>query len=173
MKPRLILFPERNERKPHLTESIERVIGRFWAKVVKSEWCWTFPTPHPDGYARLYANGKAMLAHGFSWLIHFGEIPEGMCVCHRCDNTMCVRPDHLFLGTHQENILDASKKGRLASQIGEKSSLAKLTNEQVVKIRERRSAGLTYEAIAKEFNVSKATVWLIITGRRWSHVASE
>lgn len=65
-----------------------------------------------DGYACLHYNRTTVRAHRMSWIVHFGEIPKGLCVCHKCDNRICINPDHLFLGTHQDNNDDMIAKGR-------------------------------------------------------------
>lgn len=94
--------------------SIER---RFWPKVIIiEEGCWGWDgSKHKFGYGKIGKGGKYggwMCAHVLSWLIHFGDIPEGLHVCHKCDNPECCRPDHLFLGTHKQNMEDAKRKGR-------------------------------------------------------------
>lgn len=94
-------------------ESAER---RFWAKVRLSDGCWEWTASlSSQGYGMLKVGGKhgaAMRAHRLSWLLHHGEIPAGQCVLHHCDNRLCVRPDHLFLGSQLDNIADRDKKGR-------------------------------------------------------------
>jgi len=87
----------------------------FWARVNKSDGCWEWTGRKMYfgyGSIRLYRNAPQISSHRASWQIHFGEIPEGLCVLHRCDNPSCVRPDHLFLGTIQDNNMDAKQKGR-------------------------------------------------------------
>lgn len=95
---------------------------RFWAKVnkdgptVRAElgpcWAWTADRNH-KGYGRLQLGGNVVeLAHRYSWALHVGPIPEGMLVCHHCDNPVCVRPEHLFVGTAKDNTADMIAKGR-------------------------------------------------------------
>lgn len=88
---------------------------RFWKKVNKSDGCWEWTASvHHNGYGRIgQGDAKSTLAHRCSYEMHYGSIPDGLYVCHRCDNRRCVRPDHLFLATQSENMLDAGRKGRL------------------------------------------------------------
>jgi hypothetical protein len=100
------------------------------------------------------------MAHRIAWSRVFGPIPDGLVVCHRCDNPPCVRPDHLFLGTHQDNDADRDAKGRTAN--GERIGAAKLTDEQVAEIRRLRDAGLSQTSIAARYGVSQSHVSRIV-----------
>jgi hypothetical protein len=87
---------------------------RFWKKVDTSGECWEWRASlWGGGYGCFWTGEKRALAHRVSWELAHGEIPSGMCVCHSCDNKLCVRPDHLFLGTQRDNVQDAIKKNRL------------------------------------------------------------
>ena len=88
---------------------------RFRQKVAvghKKE-CWEWQGNRDQyGYGVIFYNGKLAKAHRLSWTLHFGNITDGLCVCHHCDNPSCVNPSHLFLGTHQDNAKDRESKGR-------------------------------------------------------------
>lgn len=86
---------------------------RFWAHVAQSEGCWEWQASvFRTGYGQFRDGGRSMRAHRVAWELVNGPIPEGLHVCHRCDNRKCVRPDHLFLGTRSDNMQDMSAKGR-------------------------------------------------------------
>ena len=86
---------------------------RFWDKVKKVEnGCWEWQNEKVGGYGRIRIDGVKQLAHRVSWIMHFGGIPKNMHVLHTCDNPSCVNPEHLFIGTHQDNMKDRDKKGR-------------------------------------------------------------
>jgi len=114
-----------------------------------------------DGYGRVKIggrNGKFVLAHRFIYEKMIGVIPDKILVCHTCDNPPCVNPDHLFLGTHQDNMNDMKKKGRAHRTIGERSGLCKLTTDQINDI--RRDSRKQIE-IANDYGVVKSTISMI------------
>src|SRR3989442_111886 len=94
-------------------------VSRFWAKVDKSSDCWIWTGALSQrGYGEFSVlSGSWVLAHRFSWQLHFGAIPVGLCVCHACDNRTCVNPSHLWLGTHTANMKDKQVKGRAKTGI--------------------------------------------------------
>lgn len=130
---------------------------RFHSKVRKSPdpdgcWLWT-GTTNWSGYGQIDKVG----AHRVAYLLATGVDPAELDVCHVCDNPPCVRPDHLFLGTHAENMADSSRKGRA-------TALKKVTADQVQAIRERYAAGERSRDLAQEFGVSVSQVGRIVTG---------
>ncbi len=136
--------------------------------------CWHWPgSKNKDGYGRVWLNKTYRLAHRYSWEFHNGAIPSGLCVCHHCDNPACVNPAHLFLGTHRENIQDAVRKGRMRPQRmpGERHPNAKLTEEQVAKIRFRtKYKTMSRRELAESFGVSWSAIAHVQKGRGWNHV---
>lgn len=145
----------------------------FWAKVRREDECWVWcGYIGRGGYGRL--NRKEVVstgsysAHRYSWLLSYGAIPNGVTVCHTCDNRRCVRPDHLFLGTILDNMADMRKKGR--SSRGERNSRAKMTEETVRQLRSRVQDGISQRQIAVEFGLTQSTVSHIATKRLWKHV---
>lgn len=139
---------------------------RFWSRVRKGDGCWEWTGEvRATGYARIRVNGREETAHRASWLIHNGPIPAGMVVCHTCDNRICVRPDHLFLGTQAENVADRDAKGRAAR--GERQWKARLTEQDVRYI---RASGKTAYRLAKDFGMDKSTIQAVLNRESWKHV---
>jgi DNA invertase Pin-like site-specific DNA recombinase len=147
---------------------------RFWQKVViiSEDGCWEWTgSRNKDGYGQIWVNGKNKRTNRVAWELHFGEIPEGLCVCHHCDNPACVRPDHLFLGTQKDNAQDMVKKGR--SAFGEKMGNSKLNETQVKEIRELYNSGLfTYKELGNKFGISISNIRDITNKKIWSQVNS-
>jgi hypothetical protein len=150
----------------------ERLLSRV--KINHSTGCWEYIGPILNsGYGQIKGRG-AFTAHRLSWLIHKGAIPKGMCICHRCDNRICVNPDHLFLGDIRANSVDMWKKGRghrnaaQPKQRGVRHWKAKLTVEQILEIRKRRDE--PRKLLAKEFGTSARYISSIICRTKWKHL---
>ena len=155
------------------------VLKRFWQKVnineVDSCWIW-IAARNRQGYGEFFVNGKLMRAHRVSWMIMRGNIPSGLFCCHHCDNPPCVNPKHLFLGTQNDNMVDAIKKERnnlsgIIGRKGEKNRQAKLTERDVLLIRDLyKNADYTKYKLSNIFSVSTQQIHWIVTNRRWTHI---
>lgn len=143
---------------------------RFEKHVISKDNCWlTDLWCNDKGYPQISLNKKSINASRVSFQLYNGEIPEGIFVCHKCDNPSCVNPEHLFLGTHKENMRDMVQKGR--SNKGSKNSQSKLTEKEVFQIKALLfETDLTTERLGILFNVSSRTILLIKQNSRWKHV---
>lgn len=141
---------------------------RFWSKVKKTETCWLWKASfRPTGYGQFLLYGKVVAPHRVAWLLAFGPIPAHLQVCHTCDVRACCRPDHLFLGTREENMQDAKRKGRTAK--GERNGHALLTVKQVRQIRAAFNLGASQSHLAEQFGVTRSNIATITQGRSWKH----
>lgn len=143
---------------------------RFWRRVQKTESCWIWRIGKEKEYGRfLVDSGKHVGAHRYSWTLVNGEIPNGMHILHSCDNPKCVNPNHLSIGTHQDNMKDRSRKGRTI--FGSSSPNAKLTSGDVKKILAMwKSGDYTQVEISEHFPVSRRHVCDIVRGKTWTHI---
>lgn len=121
-----------------------------------------------SGYGAARIGGKQVGAHRLVWESAFGPIPDGMVVCHRCDNKRCVNPAHLFLGTQAENIRDAMSKGRMPK--GSQNGNARLNEWSAVGILARLLQRQPQRAVAQEFSTTQANISSIWRGLSWSHL---
>lgn len=130
--------------------------------------CWIWlQAVDKDGYGKLGIAGKTLKAHKLSYELYKGEVVAGLHVLHRCDLTSCVNPDHLFLGTHLDNMRDQNIKGRKPVLYGEDAGMAKLTEEQVLEI--RIATEYNY-VVAEKYNISATQVFRIKHGQAWKHL---
>jgi len=178
----------------------DAAIRRFWAKVEKTDacWLWAGTVYGSNSYGRMWDGKKTLGAHRFSFELHGGEIPAGMLVCHHCDTPTCVRPDHLFLGTSQDNSDDAVQKRRMCRgddhwqrkyperrltgdrngsrthrhllPRGEKNKNSRATEEAVRQIRALYADGFSQDRIAERFGLAQNTVSAIVRRVTWAHV---
>lgn len=157
---------------PHhyTTQHIENFQKRF--KVAESG-CHEWHAAHNiRGYGRFNIDGKLYGAHRVAWELANGPIPEGMFVCHHCDNPKCVNPEHLFLGTASDNMRDASRKGRVVRppNMGELHDRARLTEVDVVEIRLAYSNGESQYSIARRYHVARTTIESVVSRKTWKHI---
>jgi hypothetical protein len=179
----------------------------FWSKVDKNGpipthvpglgkcWLWIGGTR----YGQFTFQGRNVLAHRFSYTVSVGPIPKGLQICHRCDNGICVRPDHLFIGTQLDNRRDCVAKGRTAkgdqngsrlypdrrargdrnglrvhperAAMGERNAQAILTAPEVLEIRRLHQTGLhTQRKLGVQFGVSYSQIHLIVKRKKWKHI---
>lgn len=148
-------------------------VDRFWQKIAKGKddecWNWTASCAGkgygqikpPKGFGR-----RNHYAHRVAFTLTHGGIPDGLEICHRCDNPKCCNPRHLFAGTRADNAADMAEKMR--STWGERSGTCKLTTEQVEELRDELSAGTPQRVIADYFGISQAQVSRIARGEQWN-----
>jgi len=131
-------------------------------------WLWT-ASETQFGYGQINYKRRPERAYRLAWLLYRGEIPRGALVCHKCDNPPCCNPDHLFLGTHQDNCDDRERKGRSRPPLGERHAHARLTAADVLRI--RALAGTrTLESLAEEYGVWNSTIYRAQSGKIWKHL---
>lgn len=130
--------------------------------------CWEWKLHISNsGYGQAKVGQRFWNAHRLSWAYYHGSIPDGMIVCHKCDNRKCVNPNHLFVGTTQDNVDDKMRKGRFVAKRGENSGTAKLTEDKVIAI---RCDPRPQAHIARDYGISQSNVCLIKTGKAWAHI---
>jgi hypothetical protein len=167
-QPCRFIFGHGGRVQDHPSRPVEE---RFWERVDRGDGtgCWDWKGPFSkEGYALLATRRFGNRAARISYILHFGPIPRGMYVCHHCDNRRCVRPDHLFLGTTQDNTADMVAKRR--HRYGVLHNKAKLTEADIPTIRALRAGGLSQQKIADRYGVSQTTISSILLGKTWFHV---
>lgn len=145
-----------------------RVADRFWPKVgfADRRQCWEWQAFRgPLGYGRITIAAVPRNAHRVAWELEHGPVPDGLEVCHKCDNPPCCNPEHLFLGTHTENMADAKAKGRMwkRGMSNEENPTTRIPNAEIVKIRELYAAGgVTQRQLARAFGCTQAHISQVI-----------
>jgi hypothetical protein len=144
---------------------------RFESKYVPEPntgcWLWIACT-NSDGYGHIKVNGNQVRAHRLSYELSNGDIPDGLGVLHKCDVRSCVNPEHLFIGTQQDNVTDMLKKGRANYPTENNHGRSKLTKENVYQIRKRLERGHTQYEIAKSFGVTRSNISYIKAFKTWN-----
>ncbi|HEY3498039.1 MAG TPA: HNH endonuclease signature motif containing protein [Polyangiaceae bacterium] len=154
----------------------ESDVRRFWSKVERGSGCWLWRAARNDfGYGVLRITvapkrSRNERAHRLSWLLANGTIPDGLVVCHSCDNPACVRPDHLFLGTKGDNTADMMRKRRHRLRVlrGEAHGGSRLTERLVAEIRARRESGRLLRELAADYGMSTSQIWNVVSGTHWA-----
>ncbi len=166
---------------PKQAEYLNVLLRKFWPLVDKSAgpdscWPWLGKRMSGDcGYGLICCVGsdtrhRQEKAHRASWMVAHGcEVPKGMFVCHRCDNPPCVNPDHLFLGTPDDNAKDM--KAKMRGTYGERNRDVVLTESNVISVRNRYAdGGVTMAKLADEYGVSRSHMWGVVHGTFWKHI---
>jgi len=145
---------------------------RFWEKVdVRGEdECWEWQAAcNSRGYGHLWLSGKPAYAHRLSWRLEHGPIPDGMFICHHCDNPLCCNPQHLFIGTPADNAQDRDRKGHTHIPQNVMPGKPKLTACQVRRIRHLYSTnGYSQTGLARLFRVGRTTIRKIVHRTTWA-----
>lgn len=172
-----LAYQSRPERKFCGRDCYQRHFGspesRFWSRVLQTDRCWFWTGQRDsDGYGVMTINGRPAKAHRFSWTLHCGPIPEGMCVLHNCpggDNRACVNPLHLWLGSPIENAADRDLKGMTLQ--GAAHRRAKLSEADVLEIRSLFETGrYTKVELGRQFGVTDSQIRNIVQRRLWRHI---
>lgn len=146
----------------------------FWSKVAIAgdDECWLWQAgSFSDGYGAYRFRGTLWKASRVAWTITNGDIPNGLWVLHRCDVPACCNPAHLFTGTPADNMQDRDAKGRTSRISGSERWSSKLTESDVITIRERYAAGgVTYYVLADDYGVTFQNIWHIVHRKTWAHV---
>lgn len=170
-------------------------MDRFYSKIRRTDDCWEWTSAKDShGYGMFQIGGKAVGAHRIAWRLAYGEIPDGLYVLHACDNRPCVRPDHLFLGTPKDNSQDMVRKGRYTPPVidpevrkvarskaretvlrnktfqGSNHPGTRLTDVDVLAIREAYRAGVTQVKLGQAFGIEQTTVSNIVVRKSWKHL---
>lgn len=164
-----------------MARSDKSLVERFWEKVEKTDSCWVW-TGSKDRYGWFRVGSKMTKAHRFSYIIHKGEIPLGMCVLHKCDNPPCVNPTHLYIGTMADNNRDMISKKRFHNgannsrkPMGENHPFSKMTLKKVIKAKAEYTPGTNggVMRLANKYGISYHSMWNILNGRTWQEKYQE
>jgi hypothetical protein len=184
---------------PQTTQELKQKLLRYIKKLYGEDSCWEWQgCRHHTGYGVIQYKNKQHRTHRLMYQLFVEEVPNGLLVCHKCDNPPCCNPRHLFVGSYRDNLMDAFKKGRIktgdesSSRIhrdsfpsgdkhwmrlypekvprGDKSPRAKLSSSNVLELRRLRSEGVKITDLARKFGVSDTHVKYIIYRKSWTHI---
>ena len=156
--------------------TINTIMNRFYSHVMLPDenGCMIYiGAKNHYGYGIFYDRTRQIRAHRFSYERHLGKIPNGLFVMHSCDNPQCVAPEHLSVGTHQDNMNDCKRKSRnylIPARYGHDSNLSKLKEKDVIEIRKQLEMGLSIKNIANRFNVTTQNIKYIKIKKIWAHI---
>ncbi len=159
-----------------IPQSIE---ARFWPKVLKTDncWLWQGATNGQTGHGQFGIDHGHVYAHRYSYELAHGPIPPGVMVRHKCDNPPCVNPDHLTLGTSQQNVHDMVSRGRTHLQAhpekarrGQAHHNARFNDADILTIRQLFADGMSTKALAQKYTMAATSVNRILSGRAWGHL---
>jgi hypothetical protein len=141
----------------------QSVDERFWSHVQKSDGCWIWTgCKNKEGYGLFCEHQKQRKAYRVAYELTYGAIPSGKIICHKCNNPPCVRPDHLYAGTHLDNGRDMANAGTFVH---------KLTPEKVIEIRKLYAEGKqSLSMLSKQFGVNVSAIHAVIQRRHWKHI---
>ena len=149
-------------------KSFKPVAERFIEKVEITDGCWIWAgAVNENGYGSFWDGERSETASRAAYRLFVSPIPDGLFVLHRCDNPKCVKPSHLFLGSHEDNMRDRDLKGRAAKLSGSRNPSAKLTEDQA---REIKLSSLPAAHFSSKFGIAESIVSSIRKGRTWKHL---
>ncbi len=150
---------------------LKSAITRLLSLIEKTASCWVWRGYSKNRYGSIMVNGRYVKAHRFSYEHYIGPIPAGLYVLHKCDNSLCVNPEHLFVGTQFDNMTDMKQKGRELKAKGSNAGRSRLTEEQVLSIRqELQETNITCWQLAKKYNVTANAIRCIKLRLTWRHI---
>lgn len=179
VNPSHLVLVQKKQRPMQVPRTWPEAVDSFWSKVNKNtgtecwEWMGFVSSATTGGYGRMTFLGMEIRAHIFSFMIHEGDIPDGILIRHTCDNRKCVNPRHLLAGTYQDNADDREERNPGRQAKGEKTRNSKrvgMTADKVLAIRELCGMGVPRDGIAARFGVAASTVSAIKNRRNWRHI---
>jgi hypothetical protein len=151
-----------DEKVLHLKERFEKLV------IKKDEGCWGWKGSITNGYAKIAFENLPLSGHRASWIIFKGVLPKKLFVCHKCNNALCTNPEHLYLGTHKQNMKD--RKNCRRDPVGEKNGMSKLKEKEVLEMKKMFKKKISGAEIARFFNISPGIVSEIKNGHYWAYL---